>query len=88
MTGNVEKRILGRTGVKNGHSVEKIACPKVKIQCLKKDNVRNKDSRNILTGNVKRLTAMFDHSDGGEQTTEVNFPDSSLLEKILNFKIF
>ena len=67
---------------KNWTFGDDVRSPKVKIKQLGKENVRNMDSRNVLTGNVRKMAAIFDHSVGGEQTTEV------FQEKILHFEKF
>ena len=50
MAGNNETRFVNGTKMKYGDSVGCMRSPKVKIKRLGKENVRNKDSRNILTG--------------------------------------
>ena len=89
VTGNVTvnyvTRFVNVIKLKYGDGVRS---PKVKIKRLGKENVRNMDIRNVLTGNVRKMAAIFDSSVGGEQTTEDFVPDTALQEQILHFENF
>ena len=85
VTGNAAgydvSRFVNVIKLKYGNGVRS---PKVKVKRLGKENVRNKNSSYVLTGNVRKMAAVFDHSVGGDKTTEDFVQDSALQEKILH----
>ena len=65
--------------------VNVVRSPKLKVKRL--GNVRTGPQCNdVLTGNIRKLAAAFDHHVGGGKTNEVFVQDSALQEKILLLK--